>query len=49
MCIYGVFWLILAKNIEIDKRPPLLTLVSAMGSYWNEYGTCAKGFLDSNF
>ena len=38
MCIYGVFGLMLAKNIEMDKRPPLMTLLSALGSYWNEYG-----------
>ena len=34
-----VFGLILAKNIEIYKCPTLITLLSALGSYWNEYGT----------
>ena len=38
MCIYGIFGLILAKkNIEMNKRPPLTTLLSAMGCYWNKY------------
>ena len=34
----GIFGLILAKNIKIDKRPHLKTLLSALGAYWNEYG-----------
>ena len=28
------------KNIEINKRPPLMTLLSALGTYWNEYSIC---------
>ena len=39
MCICGVFGLILAKSIEMDKRPPLMTLLSGLGFYWNEYGS----------
>ena len=39
LCIYGFFGLILTKNIEMNKRPPLMTLLSALGSYWNEYST----------
>ena len=34
----GFFGLILAKNIKIYKRPPLMTLLGALGAYWNEYG-----------
>ena len=32
MCIYGVLGLILAKNIEMDKCPPLITLLSTLSS-----------------
>ena len=44
MCLWSFFGLILAKNIEINKRPPLMTLLSALGSYWNEYGSCHSLF-----
>ena len=33
-----VFWVDPCKNIEMNKRPPLWTLLSALGSYWNDYG-----------
>ena len=27
------------KNIKLNKRPPLMTLLNALGAYWNGYST----------
>ena len=35
-CIFGS---ILATNIEKNKCPPKMIYLSALGAYWNEYGT----------
>ena len=32
------FGLIVATNIETIKRPPEMNYLSALGTYWNEYG-----------
>ena len=34
----GLFEFILAKNVEINKRPPLMTLLSPLGASWIKYG-----------
>ena len=42
-------WVDPCRNIEMDKRrkrPPLMTLLSAVGTYWNEYST--YGVLESS-
>ena len=39
MCIYGHLVVDPCKNIKINKRPPIVTLLSTLGNYWNEYGT----------
>ena len=38
--------LILVKNIEKNKRTPLMTLLSTLGAYWNEYGNSPFGALE---
>ena len=37
-CIYGVFGFDSCKNIEMNRSPPLMTLLSALGAYWNGTG-----------
>ena len=34
----SIFESILSTNIEINKRPPKMIYLSALGPYWNEYG-----------
>ena len=38
MYLWGFWGVDSRKNIEMNKRTPLMTLLSALGSYWNEYG-----------
>ena len=33
------FWINSSNNIKTDKRPPKMIYLSAMGAYWNEYGS----------
>ena len=34
-----IFGSILATNSEAHTRPPKMIYLSALGAYWNEYGT----------